>query len=118
MSVVTARSFQRLLAIAALVTLLVAAPARAGFNDWDASPNLDGAEDSLSYAYQVRDRARANVDRPGHALGDQPFAVVGERWNEQQERENQEPDQEGQQQFTDNIAIDDPQHTDSPDHTT
>src|SRR3954469_25802473 len=60
-----ARNFRPLFAITALLMLLVAAPARAGFNDWDvatASHDLDRSEDSLSYAYETRDRARAEFD--------------------------------------------------------
>ena len=86
----------------------------------------EGDQEPDEQRYRDRDRQRlrherhqyAQHDRPRHALGDQPFAVVRERWNEQQEREDEKPDQEGQQQFTDNIAVNNPQHTDAPDHTT
>ena len=48
----------------------------------------------------------------GHddALGDQLLAVLGERRDHQEEGEDQQPEQEGQQEFADDIAVEDPEH--------
>ena len=47
---------------------------------------------------------------PGDALGDEPLALFRQRLDEEQEGEDQQPDQEGQQEFADNIPVEDPQH--------
>src|SRR6478735_4565175 len=65
MSAAIARMIRPLIAAVALLTLLLAAPARAGFDDWDVgavSHDLDRSEDSLGNAYATRDRARADFD--------------------------------------------------------
>src|SRR4051795_2722477 len=65
MSAAIARIIRPFAAAAALLTLVVAAPVRAGFDDWDVgamSHDLDRSEDSLGNAYEARDRARADFD--------------------------------------------------------
>ncbi len=53
----------------------------------------------------------AHDDRPRDALGDQLLAVVRERLDHQEEREDDQPQEEGQDKFPDNIAIDNPEHS-------
>ena len=53
----------------------------------------------------------ADDDLPRDALRDQLLAVVRERLDHQEKREDDQPEQEGQDEFPDNIAIDDPEHS-------
>ena len=52
----------------------------------------------------------AHDDAPGDAFGDELLAVVAERLDHQQEGEDDQPEQEGQDEFAGNISVENSEH--------